>query len=92
MGGHVATTTRMITIPYLTNSEEVKEGEELLLEVDVKVQKQTLKPTSLTWKDVAKKEAARPNNAPKFVIAAAVKPAATAPAATAPAAAAPSGP
>ena len=84
MGGRVATTTRMITLPYLTNSEEVQAGKELLLEIAVKTST-SKPPPSLTWKDVAKQEAAKPKHAPLFVVRAAAKPAA----ATAPAAAAP---
>ena len=58
--------------------------------LEIAVRNKSKPPASLTWKDVAKSEAAKPNNAPKYVIKAAATPAAaTAPAATAPAAAAP---
>ena len=74
MGGGVATTTRMIALPCMTNSREVREGEELLLEVRAKPP--TPKSKAITWKTVVAAEA-RAKDQPrkdKYVVAKAAAP------------------
>ena len=47
-------TTRVFTVPFLTNSLEVDEGEELILEVREKTKDKVA--TKRTWKDDVKNE------------------------------------
>ena len=46
--------TRFIEIPILTNSIDLEEGEELLLETTAKIKKQTIAKRS--WRDAGKAE------------------------------------
>ena len=45
---------RIFEVPFLTNSEELEEGEELILEIAERIPKQT--PTKRSWKDVLRQE------------------------------------
>ena len=47
-------TTRTCEVPFLTNTLELEEGEELILEVREKVS--TRQPAKRTWKEVYKAE------------------------------------
>ena len=63
MGNQSVTSTRFVTMPFMTNVKAVVQGEELICEL-AKAKKPEVKKKR-DWRDVAREEKAQANKKPK---------------------------
>ena len=54
VGGRVVNCTRLVSVPYLTNSKPLVKGEELILEAVIRTKPRP--PVKRTWRDVNREE------------------------------------